>query len=121
MHKATQRQAWDKNILSTQSIAKTPHFEVLHIVNKGAGAFGVQKRDFFEKKYVCEGEKEVWYYFSSIPDSQLSIVPPRVEKDTTRAMIYLGLHRFTEGVQNNERVLTATFFLQCDLRVRTAA
>ena len=70
---------------------------------------------------MYEGEKEVWYYFSSIPDSQLSIIPPRVEKDTTRAMIYLGLHRFTEGFQNNERVLTATFFLQCDLRVTTAA
>ena len=38
-------------------IGKTPKFEMLHIINKGAGAIGVQKRDFFEKKCRFEASK----------------------------------------------------------------
>ena len=95
----TDRAEWDKNVQVTNVIKDCGNgLQVLHIINKGS--LGVQRRDFFEKKLTFGSETKRYYYFSSMPPE--SEGTPPLEKDTVRAEIHLGFHKFEvteEGVR----------------------
>jgi hypothetical protein len=80
---------WDKNIQSAELLHQDNSLQVLRILNKGS--IGLSKRDFYEKKLAFSLDQAEYFYFSSLP---LDCCPP--DKDTVRAEIHLGFHRFTE-------------------------